>query len=295
MLGALALANMFALSGCVSEQEPVGDDELGSASSSADSTTDSTTESTSESSESELTDSDDSVDSIDEGAFSFYAGPSPDGWGAAVCDPFVQDCPDGEKCVPYARTGSNWDSNKCVPITGIGHAGDPCTSTGPVEATDDCDGSSVCWDVMDVEGESVGVCTAFCTGSPDAPGCEPGTTCLITNEGSVTLCVDQCDPLSQDCAVGLGCFWTSVDFACTVTTQDIPTGEPCGFLNDCALGNYCADAASFPACEGMSCCASFCDLADPICSLAGTECVAFFEVGMAPLGYEDIGVCVVAG
>src|SRR5690606_4445407 len=63
------------------------------------------------------------------------------------CDPFMQDCPDGEKCVPYGSTGGNWDANKCVAVTGSGAAGDPCTYGGTSEATDDCDDNTHCWDV----------------------------------------------------------------------------------------------------------------------------------------------------
>jgi hypothetical protein len=37
---------------------------------------------------------------------SFYAGPEIDyGGGPYGCDPWVQDCPDGEKCVPYSTDG----------------------------------------------------------------------------------------------------------------------------------------------------------------------------------------------
>lgn len=221
--------------------------------------------------------------------------PDDDFGAVSECDPFMQDCPDGEKCVPYGSTGGNWDANKCVAVTGDGAPGDTCTYGGVVEATDDCDETSHCWDVMDVDGMNVGVCTAFCSGTADAPQCEPGTSCLIANEGSITLCIQNCDPLLQDCGAGLACFWAVQDFQCIFTTQDIPTGEPCGFINDCAAGNICLDAANLPACNGSACCGNFCDLADPTCPTPGTECTAFFEEGMAPPGYEEVGVCLIPG
>jgi hypothetical protein len=210
---------------------------------------------------------------------------------ASTCDPFMQDCPDGEKCVPWGSSGAEWDANKCVPVTGDGQPGDTCTWGGIVEATDDCGAESICWDVMDVDGQLVGVCTPFCGGTADAPICAPETSCIIANDGSVTLCLQNCDPLLQDCGAGLACFWAVSNFNCVFTTQDIPTGEPCGYINDCAAGNFCADAAALPACNGSACCASFCDLTDPVCNVQGTECSAFFEEGMAPPGYEDVGVC----
>src|SRR5690242_2592745 len=148
--------------------------------------------------------------------------PMSDFGAVSECDPFAQDCPDGEKCVPYGSTGGNWDANKCVPVTGSGAAGDPCTYGGTVEATDDCDANTHCWDVMDVDGMAVGVCTPFCTGTADDPICPPDTSCLIANDGSINLCVSTCDPLLQDCGSGLACFWANNGFNCIFTTQDIP-------------------------------------------------------------------------
>jgi hypothetical protein len=86
------------------------------------------------------------------------------------CDPFAQDCPDGEKCVPYSGHGGLWDAFKCVLITGEQTTGEPCTYGGTVEATDDCDQISGCWNVQDLEGEAVGICYAFCMGTLAAPG-----------------------------------------------------------------------------------------------------------------------------
>ena len=114
-----------------------------------------------------------------------------------------------------------------------------------------------------------------------------------SNDGSVTLCIALCDPLIQDCGAGLGCFVTGSDFNCVFTTDEVPMGEPCGYINDCAPGNFCADAASLPSCDGSACCASFCNLEDPLCLLAQTECVSFFDEGMALPGFEDVGVCIV--
>jgi len=222
--------------------------------------------------------------------------PMTDTMSISECDPFAQDCPDGEKCVPYGSTGGNWDADKCVPVTGSGAAGDPCTYGGVVEATDDCDENTHCWDVMDVDGMSIGVCTPFCTGTPDDPICGPGTSCLIANEGSINLCIATCDPLLQDCGPGLACFWANNGFNCIFTTQDIPLGEPCGFINDCAAGLGCLTADVLPNCNGSACCGSWCSVSEmSACPTMGTECSPFFEEGMAPPGYEDVGVCIIPG
>ena len=212
------------------------------------------------------------------------------------CDPFAQDCPEGEKCVAYGSTGGNWDANKCVPVTGSQVVGDQCISTGPVEATDDCDANSYCWDVMDVDGMAIGVCTPFCEGSADDPICPPDTSCLIANDGSINLCVKTCDPLLQDCGEGLACFWANNGFNCIFTTQDIPLGEACGYINDCQAGLGCLTADVLPNCNGSACCGSWCSVSEAApCPTMGTECTSFFEEGMAPPGYEDVGVCILPG
>mgnify|MGYP006921782934 CR=1 FL=1 len=82
------------------------------------------------------------------------------------CDIFAQDCPEGEKCVPFASTDSGvWDGNKCVPVQGDQAPGEDCTWTGIVEATDDCDANSICWNAELVGDQYVGTCVAQCTGS----------------------------------------------------------------------------------------------------------------------------------
>lgn len=209
------------------------------------------------------------------------------------CDPWVQDCPDGEKCVAYSSSGETWDLNTCVPVMGDGQLGDPCMYAGAVESTDDCGPDTWCWNVnMD----GIGTCTSFCEGSPDDPICDPGYGCSIANNGSINLCLQECDPLLQDCEGENICFYDfSGNFVCAFGAGDIMTGLPCGFINDCAAGNVCLEAAALPACDGASCCGEFCDLTDPMCSVGGTECTAFFEEGTAPPGYENVGVCIIPG
>ena len=220
--------------------------------------------------------------------------PDEDFAGVSECDPWTQDCPDTEKCVAYGSTGGNWDANKCVPITGDGAIGDPCTYSGTSDSMDNCGADSWCWNVNE---ELMGVCTGFCTGTPDDPMCDPGYGCSIANEGSIILCLLECDPLLQDCPTeGDWCFYDfSGNFVCAFGTQDLPTGEPCGFINDCVGGNVCLDAMALPSCAGASCCAAYCDLADPQCATEGTECVSFFEEGTAPPQYVDVGVCILPG
>jgi hypothetical protein len=214
-----------------------------------------------------------------------------------ACDSFAQDCPEGEKCVPYASSGGNWDALKCVPVMGDQPPGEPCVYGGIVDATDDCDATSTCWDVQLVDDELVGTCYSFCTGAPDAPECPPLSACTISGSGVINICIPTCDPIGQDCGPGLACYWRG-GFYCIFTSMNIPTGEPCGYINDCAPGNMCTSAEHTPDCEGSACCTAFCDvnLGDAQCdAVPGTVCVPFFEEGEAIPGYEHVGVCIVPG
>jgi hypothetical protein len=214
------------------------------------------------------------------------------------CDPFLQDCPDGEKCVPYASTGGTWDAFKCVPVTGEQATGEPCSYAGAVEASDDCDENGGCWSVQELEGEWVGTCHAFCQGSADDPECPEGSSCFIGGSGLPAYCIPTCDPVAQDCGLGLGCYFDGSDFDCAVSPQNIPAGEPCEFINDCAPGLVCSDPELLPTCNGASCCVLFCnlDLGDTQCDATpGTTCQPFYENDTAPPGYEHVGVCIVPG
>lgn len=215
------------------------------------------------------------------------------------CDPFAQDCPEGEKCVAYASSGGTWDANGCVAVTGTGTSGDSCVYQGAQSGADDCDKDHVCWNALEVDGMQVGTCFPFCTGGVDNPICgEPGHSCRVVNDGVIAVCLPSCDPLLQECADGLGCYWSggSQTFQCIITAGGIPTGEPCGFNNDCNPGHFCADAAALETCNGAACCAVFCDLAeDPDPCGSPLECVSFFEEGQAPPLYEDLGLCILPG
>lgn len=229
----------------------------------------------------------DSESFVDGGDYSF----------ADACDMLAQDCPVGEKCVPFAtREGGGWDDNKCVPILGEQAVGEPCRYGGRVEATDDCDDTSVCWDVMEIDGELLGTCRPFCTGTPDNPSCEDGYACSTGSDSTIVLCIPLCNPLEQDCGPGLGCYWSGFDFSCILTTQDLPVGAPCGYINDCEPGNICLDAVAVPNCMGAACCTNYCDvqLGPEQCdALPGTACAWFWQDnGEAPPGYDDVGVCV---
>jgi hypothetical protein len=227
-----------------------------------------------------------------------------DGDEPELCEPWAQDCPDGQKCVPAAVEEDDvFVINKCVPVLGSGQPGDACSFDGFLEATDDCGADSFCWNSAWVEQlGTVGTCTAFCEGTPAQPECSTGTTCLIDEPGLLNLCVSGCNPISQDCNLEphdqIGCYWTGEAFACTQTTLDVPLGEPCAYINDCAPGLACVPAESLPSCAGENCCTSFCDTGIEVgeCSeVPGTQCTPLYELGMGPFGFDHVGTCQLPG
>jgi hypothetical protein len=214
------------------------------------------------------------------------------------CSIWERDCPPGMKCMPYANDGGPvWNDTICSAIADEpGQLGDPCSAwdESPTSGHDDCDFHSMCWDVDPVTFE--GTCVGFCTGSPFAPTCEdPATECVQTGSGILTLCLPRCHPIDDPCPAGATCLPASDTFTCARAGGGVGLGEACEFLNSCDPGLICLAAEVVPGCMAEACCAAFCDTAaaDP-CPGAGEgiECVAWFEDGEAPPGYEELGACV---
>jgi hypothetical protein len=221
----------------------------------------------------------------------------PDGASVSItCDLWDQDCPPGEKCMPWANDGGNsWNGTRCSPIApDPGQPGDPCTVEGSgVSGVDSCDVASMCWGVDPETNE--GTCVAFCTGSENNPICfDPGTTCSINGEGTLILCLPTCDPLVQDCADGEGCWGVHADFVCApdASGDDGSYADPCEYLNACDPGLACLPSELVPGCQASGCCSPFCHLDQPNnCYGASQACIPWFEPGQSPPGYEHVGVC----
>ena len=137
------------------------------------------------------------------------------------CDIFAQDCPDGEKCMPWANDGGGaWNATRCTAVDdSAGQPGDECIVEGSgVSGIDSCDLGVMCWDV-DPE-TNVGTCVAMCTGDEANPICEdPATTCTIANNGAIVLCLPTCDPLLQDCGDDQGCYPIDDEWSCAPDTS----------------------------------------------------------------------------
>jgi hypothetical protein len=230
----------------------------------------------------------------------------PDGGSVAFeCDVWTQDCPDGHKCMPWDNTGTgSWNATRCSALDpNPAQIGDVCAVEGTgVSGVDNCALGSMCWGV-DPE-TNTGTCIAFCSGTDANPSCsDPSTTCSITNDGALILCLPSCDPLEQACREGEACYGVGSTFICAPNAAPADGGSygsPCAYLNVCNPGLFCAGAAGVPGCQGAEgCCSEFCDLSSPDgdaqCQGAagGQACVPWFEDNQAPPGLADVGACFV--
>jgi hypothetical protein len=225
----------------------------------------------------------------------------PDGGNVSnECDIWAQDCPEAEKCMPWANDGGDsWNATRCSPVDAApGQPGDACSVEGSgVSGIDDCDIASMCWNVDNET--NMGVCVGFCEGSEANPVCpDPGTGCSISNEGTLILCLPYCDPLLQDCSDTEACYPEENGFFCSpdASGDDGGYGDACEYLNVCDAGLFCADAVVVPDCGSSSgCCSEYCDISDPmpVCMGVGQECTSYYEDNQAPPGYENVGVCVI--
>ncbi len=220
------------------------------------------------------------------------------GGGASQCDPMAQDCPEGEKCTAVSQTeGDPWEVNVCVLVKGDGGLGDPCNiEGGKYTGIDNCDLGYICM-LTDEDGND-GTCIEFCDSNMICV--ESGAKCVSYNQGSLPICLSNCDPLLQDCLMGQGCYPSGgSDFVCFKTSVEVGMGgigDGCNYTNQCQPGLMCVAPAAVPDCQESGCCSLFCSVMEgsEIC-LPGQECLPYFAMGEAPPGSEDVGVCQIPG
>lgn len=217
----------------------------------------------------------------------------PDGGVEGQCDPGLQDCPNpDEKCTGYVTMPGDCcvDANHCVPMMGMKQFGEPCTR---IDGNDDCDKGLFC--MTKTSGSTgEGICLEYCV-VDDPSSCENGGSCLAFNDGALPLCEEECDPLLQDCQGSQGCYPAFDRFVCAVPNLDQGggDGDPCYTIQSCQPGLGCVSADSLSDCQDTACCTPFCDLNEPDPCTSPEQCTAWFEMGMAPPGLEDVGACVV--
>ena len=211
------------------------------------------------------------------------------------CDTWAQDCPLGEKCVPYSADGrSDWSAGRCTTVAeDPAPIGEPCTMFGsPYSGLDDCDIGAMCWGVDPETLE--GTCVPLCGDSAEEP-CTDDRVCSIASGGAIAVCLPPCDPLpAGGCPLGESCIHYGDEFVCSVPFPDAASfGKACEQYG-CGAGLVC-DSSEPLACDGPGCCAAICDLADPDpdaqCPDEGLTCVPFHDRDRAPEGLEDVGIC----
>ena len=201
------------------------------------------------------------------------------------CDLWAQDCPRGEKCMPWGTEGTIWNAVRCSPIVDDpAGAGEPCVAEeSGLSGIDDCDINSMCWAVDPDTLE--GYCLPLCEGAEDDPTCtDPCRECTIANDGILPLCLAACDPVASDCQPGERC--TRLDeFRCTpyLDSPNLPIGEPCDYDVDCAPGLACAQADTVLDCLGApACCTPYCNTEGPNPCPPGTTCTPLGVQGTVP-------------
>lgn len=227
-----------------------------------------------------------------------FLGPTDTDADAIACDSYLQDCPDGEKCNPYADDGgSSWNALGCFPVVpSPDQPGEPCQVVDSgVSGFDTCDLGSMRW-AVDIE-TNTGTCVALCEGMTNAPTCSnPDTSCSISNNAALNLCLLSCDPNGDDCPQGQTCYAVDNAFVCAPDAGPGlgAPGTSCDNITSCDPGAICVIAAAHgPGCDGLGCCTEVCELSDPMCENPNQECQEWFEDGMVTPGFEDVGVCMV--
>jgi len=212
------------------------------------------------------------------------------------CDVFAQDCPEGQKCNPYATNGgAKWDADGCFPLDpNPSKLGEPCTVDG-TNGPDTCEAGAYClWN-----SEKFGnFCEPLCGCSAMNPTCDAGQTCISFNAGVIPLCFTLCDPLAPTaCADDEVCVLDNYKMICRpdVSNDQGVLGDPCQAANGCDPGYSCEYEGYVPGgCKNsaQTCCTPMCDLSAPDCP-DGSHCVEYFGgFGLeTPVCLEDVGYC----
>ncbi len=230
-----------------------------------------------------------------------------DPWGddGSSCSTYLQDCPEGQKCMLWDGGVGDIDNySRCVVVAADPRQpGEPCTVVDHYgSGLDNCDVGSFCSyvDPETLEGE----CVPYCTGNLEHLTCtDPDRVCFVTS-GAFTACFRKCDPLVQDCGDRQICTvtgYSDMPPACLWDASDgtQPSGAPCEYVNTCNPGNACVSSELVPGCPGYNCCTPFCDMTDPgadaFCASLFDDpeiaCRPYDDPGCAPEEYDWLGLC----
>ncbi len=221
------------------------------------------------------------------------------------CTLWEDECGAGQKCMPWSLQADEIpdEIRCCAAPASPDLVGEPCdVEDYNGSCIDTCEVGAMC--VLDDPVQLTGQCRPFC--KPGANECQADETCktfyeLLNDVPTVPLCMEQCDPLAQDCSVPS---WLCIPdsptqagqsgFICVSPPPDDPYGvfEVCALANQCEPGLVCVTADRVPGCGLLSCCTSYCSLSegDAPCQALHPDmgCVDW----MAPdPTWADVGVC----
>ncbi len=212
--------------------------------------------------------------------------------GGPRCTYAADDCPLGQKCMPISTDGDTYlDDQECRPVVAEpDRPGEACSILAEEgDGLDTCARHSVCRD---------GVCVPMCLGTFDYGVCSSTEArCEGNAAGTMNLCEWKCDPISQNCPQGQGCYPVDGLFQCAPSppSPGAPgSGESCSDINDCSSGLICANPDVRSECTGFpGCCAEPCDVEAPDCPGA-LDCVAWYDgyPTLLPRHLENVGICV---
>ncbi len=222
------------------------------------------------------------------------------------CSLILQDCNDGEKCVPWNENGGIFpDGVKCVPEPANADAiGSECAVlNGFGNGEDSCQKGSIC---LDLDDDGAATCVEFCSGSLDNPFCmDEDYKCVPLFEPEVPLCFRKCDPLVQNCGESEGCFMDALTigsegFVCMPLVENTSEGqgdygELCIAASNCKPGFSCIWPENVPDCPYIYCCTPWCNTqnGDDDCTPFDSQlnCIPWYEPGQETPGFENVGIC----
>lgn len=222
--------------------------------------------------------------------------PSPPPPGA--CDVLAQDCGSDRTCEAYDSDGNDvLDATRCVAAQARGGAvGDPCSFSGESPSSG-CKDDLVCLPGANGSGS----CVPRCSGTTDAPECGAAdAVCLQMHAGLLPACLTTCDPLSNTCPNGMGCYVMEPSAQVVVSHTEavcLPEGggvrgDPCVANEDCRNGLTCADADQLPGppwCEGEGCCTEMCEVGSGGAVCTGSSVCESLDIDTP--GLEGAGFC----
>jgi hypothetical protein len=207
-----------------------------------------------------------------------------------------------EDATPVDETGAMPSSGpECI----AGTEGCPCIEGGCVNDLECL--SNVCVDAGSTNGQTTDPdsSTTFETATTTPGTTTPATSTSVgtdgtdgTDEGPMTSDSSgdlpqgsPCDPFLDLCAPGLACVGAGMESLLCEVPGPGQQYEPCRG-STCSAGLLCVQTGIIDCMGAMGCCTAMCDLADggSGCPME-LACEALYPMGMAPPGYEDIGVC----